>query len=220
METMVEQFFALGADQARSKFEAMCQVSFKKFEACAPPAQMPGKGGGRRNSEDEQEQDKASQQFALSASSGSNEGTPASSSELDLPRLRGALGECGGKSGTCNGERVEGTLCKKEKEKRNSQGRDPRTFDENNQRCRVQKKRCRVQKKRKEKKWKKKKKKKDRKKKAKYRRSSWWTKAKGRIASLLAAKLKKEEQEKKGRKAGRVTNVPERDKSWASLEDC
>ena len=34
---------------------------------CPPPqAQMPGKVGGRRNSEDEQEQGKASQQLALS----------------------------------------------------------------------------------------------------------------------------------------------------------
>ena len=88
METMVEQFFAMGADQARSKFDAMCQVFLKKFEAYAPHAQMPGKGG-RRNSEDEQEQDKASQQLALSASSGCSEGTPASSLELDLPRVLG-----------------------------------------------------------------------------------------------------------------------------------
>ena len=65
--------------------------------------QMSGKGGGRRNSEDEQEQDKASQQLALSASSGCK----ASSLELDLPRVRGALGGCGGagKSGTSNDER-------------------------------------------------------------------------------------------------------------------
>ena len=34
---------------------------------------------------------------------------------------------------TCEGERVEGTFCKEEKEKRNSQGQDPRTFDENSQ---------------------------------------------------------------------------------------
>ena len=59
METMVEQFFAKGADQARSNFDAVCQVFFKKFEACTPSAQMPRKGG-RRNCEDEQEQDKAS----------------------------------------------------------------------------------------------------------------------------------------------------------------
>ena len=55
----MEQFFAVGADQARFKFDAMCQVFFKKFEAFSPSAQMPGKGG-RRNSEDEQEQGKAS----------------------------------------------------------------------------------------------------------------------------------------------------------------
>ena len=126
-------------------------------------------------------------------------------------------------------------MCKKEKEKRCRQGRDPRTFDENNQGedFRTPKtnsqgedpsifnepvQRCRVQKKRKKKV--EEKEKKDRKKKVKYRRSSWWIKVKGMIASLVAAKLKKEDQEKKGRKAGRVTNVPERDKSWASLEDC
>ena len=31
METMVEQIFALGTDQARSEFDAMCQVFFKRF---------------------------------------------------------------------------------------------------------------------------------------------------------------------------------------------
>ena len=105
-ETMVEEFFAMGADQARSKFDAVCQVFFKKVEAETPSAQMPGKEGGRRNSEDEQEQDKASQQLALSASGGCNEGTPAGSLELD-PRVRSALGECGGavKSGTAMDER-------------------------------------------------------------------------------------------------------------------
>ena len=36
METMVEQLFAVSADQARSKFDAMCQVFFKKFEAFYP----------------------------------------------------------------------------------------------------------------------------------------------------------------------------------------
>ena len=49
METRVEQFFAVGADQARFKFDAMCQVFFKKFEAYAPSAQIPGKERGRRN---------------------------------------------------------------------------------------------------------------------------------------------------------------------------
>ena len=48
METRVESFFAMGADQARSDFDAMCRVFFKKFEAYTPSAQMPEKGGGRR----------------------------------------------------------------------------------------------------------------------------------------------------------------------------
>ena len=101
METVVEQFFSMGADQARSKFDTMCQVFLKKLEENAPHAQMPGKGG-RRNSEDRRTRARKSQQLALSASSGCNEGTPASSLELDLPRVRGALSECGGagKSGT------------------------------------------------------------------------------------------------------------------------
>ena len=52
----------------------------------------------------------------------------------------------------------------------------------------------------------------------KYRRSSLWKKAKERIASFLAAKLKEGEKEKKGRKSEK--NAPGRNKSWASLEDC
>ena len=62
----------------------------------AAQGQMLGREEGRRNSEDEQEQDTASQQLTLLASSGCNEGTPASSLELDLHRVRGAFGECGG----------------------------------------------------------------------------------------------------------------------------
>ena len=85
METRVESFFAVGADQARSEFDAMCQVFFKKFEVYTPSAQMAGKGGGRRNSEDEQEQGKASQAGVM------KEDTPASSLELDLPRVRGSM---------------------------------------------------------------------------------------------------------------------------------
>ena len=82
METMVEQIFAMGADQARSMFDAVCQIFFKKFEASTPLAKMPGKGGGRRNSEDEHEQGKASQQLALSASGEFSEGISASCMEL------------------------------------------------------------------------------------------------------------------------------------------
>ena len=126
METMVDQFFAMGADQARSKFDALCQVYIplllhggrvatgygigsESNGGLGPKSpkrngkeQMPGKGGGRRNGEDEREQGNASQQLALSASGGCNEGTSANSLELYLPRVRGALGDCegAGKPGT------------------------------------------------------------------------------------------------------------------------
>ena len=61
----------------------------------AAQGQMSGREK-ERSSEDEQEQDKAGQQWALSGSSGCIEGTPASNLELDLPRIRGSLGEGGG----------------------------------------------------------------------------------------------------------------------------
>ena len=37
LETMVEQIFAVGTDQARSKFDAICQIFFKKYETFALP---------------------------------------------------------------------------------------------------------------------------------------------------------------------------------------
>ena len=49
---------------------------------------MPGREEGRRDSEDEQEQGKISQQLVLPASAGFNECTPASLMELDLPGAR------------------------------------------------------------------------------------------------------------------------------------
>ena len=76
--------------------------------------------------------------------------------KLDLPRVRGAHGECGGAGNACTAEdrnkisikyleestsdgrgRLTGederAVCKEEKEKRNSQGKDPRTFEESSQ---------------------------------------------------------------------------------------
>ena len=53
---------------------------------------MPGREERRRNSGVEQEQGKTSQQLLLPAQGGLNEGTPARSMELDLPRVRGAHG--------------------------------------------------------------------------------------------------------------------------------
>ena len=67
---------------------------FQRFrESGATQGQMPGRDERRRNSEDEQEQGGTDQQLAPPAQGGINEGAPASSLELDLPRVRGALGK-------------------------------------------------------------------------------------------------------------------------------
>ena len=101
LEALWQQFIALGANG----FETFAQRLQREMGAAQ--GQMPGREKDRRSSEDEQEQDKASQQLALSGSSGSDESTPASSLELDLPRVRGVLGEGGGagKSGKAKDER-------------------------------------------------------------------------------------------------------------------
>ena len=114
-------------------------------ESGAVQEQMPGRDERRRNSEDEQEQGRASQQVALPTSGGFIQGAPASSLELDLPLVRGAPGEGGsaGRSGT-QGDRKrgppdlqDGTPWIKEvmtiwvpqtKREKNSEGEDPRTF--------------------------------------------------------------------------------------------
>ena len=57
---------------------------------------MPRSEEGRRNSEGEQEQGKTSQLLMIPAPGGFSEGAPASGMELDLPRVRGTHGECGG----------------------------------------------------------------------------------------------------------------------------
>ena len=87
-----------------SKFDAISQIFFKKFETFAPPVQMPGREEGRRDSENEQEQGRASQQLVSLTPGGVNQVAPASSLELDLPRVRSVPGEGGsagrpGKSG-------------------------------------------------------------------------------------------------------------------------
>ena len=81
-------------------------VSTEKKNGSCPGADA-RKRRRKKDSEEEQEQEKASQQLALTASSGCNEGTSVSSLELDLPRVRGALGGCrgAGKSGTAKDER-------------------------------------------------------------------------------------------------------------------
>ena len=58
--------------------------------------QMPRVEEGRRDSKNVQEQGKTSQQLVLPTPDPFNEGTPASVMEIDLSRIRGAHGECGG----------------------------------------------------------------------------------------------------------------------------
>ena len=56
---------------------------------------MPGRDERRRNSEYEQEPCRNNQQLALPTPGGINQGAPASSLELDLPRVRVVPGESG-----------------------------------------------------------------------------------------------------------------------------
>ena len=131
------------------------KIFLNKFEAYTLMCRCRGKKEEEGIVKNEEEQDKASQQLALSASSGCNEGTPARSLAFDLPRVRGVPGESGGagKSGTAKDERKRplsnikstcGTRCLigglvkgerlkelvvKRKEKRDSQNKDPRTFE-------------------------------------------------------------------------------------------
>ena len=92
LETVMEQIFAMGVDQVRPRFEAMCQMFFKRFGTLTPLVHMEG----RMESEEEQEQRKVSQQMVVPASGGYNEGLPARLVELDPARFRGANGESGG----------------------------------------------------------------------------------------------------------------------------
>ena len=95
LDSMVERIFGMGTDQASTEPVALCQIFLNRFETSIPPAQMPGKGG-RRNSEDEQEQGKTSQQLGDAYVRRLNEGTPTSGMELDLPRVRCAHSAGGG----------------------------------------------------------------------------------------------------------------------------
>ena len=109
--------------------------------------------------------------------------------------------------GNCEWEWDESAFCKEEKEKRNSQGEDPRTCEENSQGGDFSTPQTDSQRKDPKKK----------KKKVKCRERTWWEKCKEKIVSLFTARMKEDEKEKK--KAEKETDVPERDKHWRSLED-
>ena len=76
----MEQIFAMGTDPARSKFDALYQKILKRFETPSPPAQMPempGREEGRRDSENEQKQGRASRQLVSLMPGGVNQVAPA-----------------------------------------------------------------------------------------------------------------------------------------------
>ena len=75
LETMLEQMFALWADQARSEFRVVCM----------------------RRCQEKEETVKMNKSYSgWLLPGGTNEGTPASSMELDLPHVPGVQGEVGG----------------------------------------------------------------------------------------------------------------------------
>ena len=124
--------------------------------------------------------------------------------------------------GTCEWKVGQRTFCKEQEENRNSQGKNPRTLEENSQGGDLSTPKTNsqgedprtykepVERWRVEKKWKDKNKKQEEKKHVKDRGRSWWKKCKERIASFFTAKRKEETEEHEGRKS----DVPERDKSW------
>ena len=95
LEMMLEQIFVLGADQARAKFEVMCQMFLLKNR---DPVCADGRRRRRKKKTVNMNKSKAGprQQLVLPAPGGFNEGTPESCMELDLPRVRSGQGESGG----------------------------------------------------------------------------------------------------------------------------
>ena len=93
-----------------NKVDAFADAVLQKVkESGAVQGQMPGRDERRRNSEDEQEQGRASQQVALPTSGGLIQGAPAGSLELDLPLVRGAPGEGGSaRRSSAHGDRKRG----------------------------------------------------------------------------------------------------------------
>ena len=97
MEVVWQQVIALGANRVEAMFQRCGEMG-------AAQGQMPEEEEGRRDSKHEKEQGKTSQHLVLPVPGGFSEGTPASLMELNLLRIRGAYGECGGagNSGAAN----------------------------------------------------------------------------------------------------------------------
>ena len=109
LEALWQQIAAVCAAVGPNQIDALANAIIQRFkESGAVQEQMPGRDE-RRNSEDEQEQGRASQQVALPTPGGFIQGAPASSLDLDLPLVRGAPGEGkgAGRPGT-QGDRKRG----------------------------------------------------------------------------------------------------------------
>ena len=91
----------------RIKWRPCCKGCKEKREHFRRGCQK--REGARRNSENEQEQGRTSQQLVLPPPGRFNEGTPASGMELDLPRVRGAHGEGNG-AGSSGAEKERQSL--------------------------------------------------------------------------------------------------------------
>ena len=105
-----QQIAAVCAAVGPKKVEAFANAVLQGIkESGAVQGQMPGRNERRRNSEDEQEQGRASQHVALPSPGGLIQGVPASSLELDLPLVREGPGE-GESAGTSStqGDRKRG----------------------------------------------------------------------------------------------------------------
>ena len=85
-----------------NQIDALANAVIQRFkESGAVQEQVPGRDERRRKSEEEQEQGRASQQVRLPTPGGFIQGASVSSLDLDLPLVRGALGQGGsaGRSG-------------------------------------------------------------------------------------------------------------------------
>ena len=110
LEALCQQIDAVCAAVGPNEIDALASAVVQRFkESGAFQEQVPGRDDRRRNSEEEQEQGRASQQVALPTPGGFIHGAPASCVELDIPLVRSVPSEGGsaGRSGT-QGDRKRG----------------------------------------------------------------------------------------------------------------
>ena len=94
-DSIMEQFFTLGAAHARQQIQALQEEFIRRFEGPATPVHMTGREERGGEWEEEQAQRAASRQMGTKEPGGCNEGAPAGSA-FDLARYQDANGESGG----------------------------------------------------------------------------------------------------------------------------